>query len=230
MIIYSPVKKAPYPINSIAELKLQIGRQGQFFGEDKSGPACNFRSYYPCDKTLYQALGMAGHNGLDIPLYTGTEVYASHNGIIVETSSDPNAGLGVVIFDKTQLIKTYYWHLESFPVKVGDEVNAGQVIGYADNTGLSSGSHLHFGLKETDQYGISIKTNSFNGAIDPLPYMVWFNTMDKELLIKARQICEGYLDPAGQTYWADKEEKPYWVARIKDKIRQLQEVLTELEK
>ena len=54
--------------------------------------------------------------------------------------------------------------------------------------------------------------------------------MDKELLVKARQVCEGYLDPAGQIYWADKDEKSYWIARLQDKIRQLQEVLSELQK
>ena len=48
--------------------------------------------------------------------------------------------------------KTIYWHLiKEIPVKVGQKVQAGDVVGYADNTGFSTGDHLHFGLKPQEK-------------------------------------------------------------------------------
>ena len=47
---------------------------------------------------------------------------------------------------------TRYAHLLSFSIKDGDYVHQGQEIGRADNTGSSSGSHLHFAMyQEADE-------------------------------------------------------------------------------
>src|SRR5260370_31962867 len=60
---------------------------------------------------------------------------------------------------------------------VGVAVKAGDLLGYADNTGLSTGDHLHFGLKpqaEAEPAGTWInvaQTNGYLGAIDPTPYL-----------------------------------------------------------
>ena len=42
-----------------------------------------------------------------------------------------------------------YAHLSRFArgIKAGQRVEQGQVIGFVGNTGLSTGAHLHFGLK-----------------------------------------------------------------------------------
>src|SRR3990167_4026899 len=164
--------------------------------------------------------GSGGHNGLDWPCAEGTEILATHDGEAAyyeeKDSSGNFIGYGkyISIRDRENGFKTEYCHLSKV-VKTG-QVKAGEVIGLSGNTGNSSGPHLHFTLKNPK-------------AIDPLPFFVWFNDMS-ETLVKARQVCEGYLDPEGQTYWADKDEKSYWIARIQDKIKQLQEVLSELKK
>ena len=164
--------------------------------------------------------GPGGHNGVDWPCAEGTEVLASHDGeaAYYEEKNPQGEFIGygkyVTIRDRNNGFKTEYCHL-SRVVKTG-QVKAGEVIGLSGNTGNSTGPHLHFTLKNPT-------------AIDPLPFFVWFGVMN-ETLVKARQVCEGYLDPEGQTYWADKDEKSYWIARIQDKIKQLQEVLSELQK
>jgi len=59
---------------------------------------------------------------------------------------------------------TRYAHLKSFIVKNGKEVNQGEKIGYSDNTGASTGTHLHFALykKQGSQY-IGVKPEPMSG-------------------------------------------------------------------
>ena len=39
-----------------------------------------------------------------------------------------------------------YMHMTTYTVKVGQKVSQGQHIGYMGSTGISTGSHLHFGI------------------------------------------------------------------------------------
>lgn len=102
---------------------------------------------------LYTHFGMAGHNGTD--LQAGEQnVYAACAGTVIEQQLVPARGLGLGIltdtpvdldsFPSPHFMKIRYWHLKSFNVKVGNHVNVGDVIGISDNTGYSSGDHLHF--------------------------------------------------------------------------------------
>lgn len=135
---------------------------------------------------LYFSLGMLGHNGLDLVAGHGQEVRAAHDGIVTFAGEDGSAGWGVVLRTEnereygnaTAFFKTIYWHLlPAIPVKAGQKIKCGQVIGFADNTGLSTGDHLHFGLKpvfqgEQDwQWGNVEQLNGYFGAVDPLPYL-----------------------------------------------------------
>lgn len=134
----------------------------------------------------YAEQGMKGHNGIDMFAMDGTPVYAAHDGRVTFTGYDGAGGLGVVIrteekFDygkKEVYFKTIYWHLKKDSIKVtgSQKVKAGDLIAQADNTGLSTGSHLHFALKpiykkEKDwQWENLEQDNGYKGAIDPLPY------------------------------------------------------------
>jgi len=101
---------------------------------------------------LYAAFGMSGHNGTD--LQAGEQnVYAGCAGTVIEKQTVPARGLGLGILTDVKVdldglgshyMKMRYWHLKSFTVEVGDHVSAGQIIGVSDNTGYSSGDHLHF--------------------------------------------------------------------------------------
>lgn len=199
----------PNKLESIDELIQIITRRGQFYGQDISGPACNYDPAYSCDHSLYEALGLKGHNGLDIPVNHGEPIIASHDGMVLEVGDFESAGLGVVLWNKENNFKTIYWHFKENHVKVGDVVKREEVIGLGDNTGLSSGDHLHYGLKETDNKGKTINWgNGFKGAIDPLPYLVWFDedmTLTEGLLDKLYlSIFHRHVDDEGRDYWKDK--------------------------
>lgn len=136
---------------------------------------------------LYKdTLGLKGHNGMDMSAKNGTPVYATHDGEVTFAGEDGSGGLGVVIRTLephdyeggTALIKSIYWHLKhgSIIVTANQKVKKGEKIGEADNTGLSTGDHLHFGIKpiaqgeQAWQWNNVEQTNGYNGAIDPSPY------------------------------------------------------------
>lgn len=226
MNLYCPVKKTVWgQVNNLDDLKNHIAKSGQPFGVDWSGPASEFNPAYPSNVSLYQYLNFNPptntHSGVDIPVTTGTEIFSSTNGIIKEVSESLTKGLGVVVYDPLQRCKTLYWHLRDFPVKVGDHVKAGDLIGYSDNTGYSKGPHLHWELKLTDEQG-----NSLN-SVDPMPYLVWHSPMT-ENEVKALQVLEGYQDPDGLQFWVGKPLSEYLKARLADKVRQESEVLQKL--
>ena len=136
---------------------------------------------------LYKEIGLAGHNGLDLPCPIGEPIYAAHDGIVTYAGTDGKEGYGIVIRTEERFYdldnnlyfwKTIYWHLlPNIPVRVGQKVQIGDIIGYGDTTGYATGSHLHFGLKpiaqgENEWTWINTKQNNgYFGAIDPEPYL-----------------------------------------------------------
>lgn len=129
-----------------------------------------------------------GHDGIDFMAVHGQPVYAPVDGYATY-STDVNKGQGVIISTTeayayaggTCYFQVLLWHLvgdsdEKFPKPfVGTKlVQAGDLIGYANNTGApneSSGDHLHMGVKPCDvNYKLLSPGNGFNGGIDPTPY------------------------------------------------------------
>jgi len=121
-----------------------------------------------------------GHPGLDLRAIHGEPVYAAHDGQAIYIK-DAHGGEGIYLFANGYL--TNYWHLIGdtdyhFPPPIPFDnnyhsVSAGDLIGYADNTGApyeSSGDHCHFGLAMTDANNrILNQENGYSGFIDPLP-------------------------------------------------------------
>lgn len=137
---------------------------------------------------LYPHFGMAGHNGTD--LGSGVQnIYASCDGVVVEKQTVPARGLGVGILTNeqydfgalgTHFIKIRYWHLKVIYCEVGDTIHAGDLIGISNNTGYSSGDHLHFEGQPMDKDAGGHPYLAFNAAqpgviasaIDIEPYFV----------------------------------------------------------
>lgn len=127
--------------------------------------------------------GQNGHPGIDFMAYHGQPVYASHDGEAVYVK-DSHGGEG--IWNYAPGFVTIYWHLvgdtdPNFPPPINYQLNgpripvkAGQLIGYADNTGApfeSTGDHLHFGLILLNAQESELNTNNgTQGCIDPEPY------------------------------------------------------------
>ncbi len=104
---------------------------------------------------------MRVHHGVDLAAPQGTDVAAAAAGT-VEAATDnyreePARGL-VVVVDHGEGYKTYYGHLESIAVTLGQSVVSGDMIGTVGSTGLSTGPHLHF---EIWQDGESVEPGRF---------------------------------------------------------------------
>ncbi|MBU5688658.1 MAG: M23 family metallopeptidase, partial [Candidatus Aenigmarchaeota archaeon] len=101
------------------------------------------------------------HSGIDLGVVEGTPVHAIQDGIVVRAGYF-NDGFGnrVVIEHTIDGNKYYslYGHLkcDGINVKVGDPVNAGDIIGYSGGadgcSGTSTGPHLHFEIRESQNY------------------------------------------------------------------------------
>ncbi|HUS27090.1 MAG TPA: M23 family metallopeptidase [Kofleriaceae bacterium] len=88
------------------------------------------------------------HLGVDYAAPVGTPVWAAASGTV--THAGPAGGAGnLVMIRHDNGIETAYMHLSKFAsIKVGQRIEAKTVIGYVGTTGLSTGPHLHFGVKK----------------------------------------------------------------------------------
>jgi murein DD-endopeptidase MepM/ murein hydrolase activator NlpD len=88
------------------------------------------------------------HNGIDIVAPYGTPVRASGAGRVVYIGwnyADGADPAWIVVIAHASNLTTWYAHLQSrYPVRAGQTVRKGQVIGYEGNTGRSTGAHLHW--------------------------------------------------------------------------------------
>lgn len=83
------------------------------------------------------------HRGTDFANGCGAGIYAASSGRV--DAAFYNGGYGNYIrIQHGGGVATGYAHLSRFAVRYGQQVSAGQLIGYAGNTGASQGCHLHF--------------------------------------------------------------------------------------
>lgn len=84
------------------------------------------------------------HYGMDFTAPTGTEVYATADGV-VEIVDRSRRGYGnKIVLDHGFGYETLYGHLSAFNVRRGRKVRRGDVIGFVGSTGQSTGPHLHY--------------------------------------------------------------------------------------
>jgi murein DD-endopeptidase MepM/ murein hydrolase activator NlpD len=89
----------------------------------------------------------AGHIAFDIAVPVGTPIKTTMDGKVVYAGWN-NQGYGNLVIVENGPYRTYYAHLSSIPVSVGDQVSAGTVIGLSGNTGNSTGPHLHYEIRQ----------------------------------------------------------------------------------
>lgn len=88
------------------------------------------------------------HAGEDLAAPEGTPVVAALSGRVVSSGLAGGYGLAVEIEHQRPLRRTLYGHLSELYVKAGDRVRQGEVVGRVGSTGLSTGPHLHFELRQ----------------------------------------------------------------------------------
>lgn len=91
------------------------------------------------------------HTGLDFTADTGTPVYATGNGTVVECEVKRWGYGQSVIIDHGFGYRTRYAHLSEFKCKPGDKIVRGQVIGLVGSTGKSTAPHLHYEVEKNGQ-------------------------------------------------------------------------------
>lgn len=84
------------------------------------------------------------HCGLDVKVYTGDTIRAAFSGKVRMVRYDAGGYGKYVVIRHHNGLETLYGHLSKQLVDEEQEVRAGEVIGLGGNTGLSTGSHLHF--------------------------------------------------------------------------------------
>jgi len=131
-------------------------RVNQFFGENPDS---------------YKGFGLPGHEGLDLFAPDGANIYAAAEGDVYQAGFPKNHPYGRHIRIKHQMggktVHTIYGHLSEILISEGQHVAAGTLIGHADNTGNSRGSHLHLTVKIEGE-----QTKGYPaGIVDPWPYL-----------------------------------------------------------
>lgn len=91
------------------------------------------------------------HYGMDFTASTGTEIYATGDGVI-EVVENSMRGYGKrVVINHGFGYKSLYAHLNGFNVRKGQKVKRGEVIGFVGTTGTSTAPHLHYEVFKNNQ-------------------------------------------------------------------------------
>ena len=93
---------------------------------------------------------VSSHTGTDIACAEGTPILAAADGIVTVANGLDSWGGSYGYYIQINHgggIETLYAHCSSICVTPGQQVQAGQVIGYVGHTGRATGSHLHFEVR-----------------------------------------------------------------------------------
>lgn len=159
-----------------------------------------------------EVYGPGGHNGYDWSCTTDTPVYAMHDGsAVLKEERNPDGtykGYGLYVILQGSGVQTYYAHLHEAG-KLG-QVRAGDVIGYSNNSGFSSGPHLHVTCKELDSSGlVKNRNNGHDGAVDFSAWLVWRPAYTDT--VKAEEVRDLYRLAFYRDPFPD--ELAYWTGR-----------------
>ncbi|WP_421920710.1 peptidoglycan DD-metalloendopeptidase family protein [Marinifilum sp.] len=144
------------------------------FGFIKSTPAAlegNFDTYYESEKfhkpvptgnKIYMTSGYGEryhpikkkkifHRGIDIAAPKGTRILSIADGVVRKVNLNYEQGKGYgrfVIVDYADGLSALYSQMNSYSVKEGQKVKAGDVLGTIGSSGISTGPHLHLEIKK----------------------------------------------------------------------------------
>lgn len=129
--------------------------------------------------------GPRGHLGVDLFAVHNQPVYNALKGKVYKIDTNPRSGLDVRVESEKngRKFRHIYEHLLGYQPKVGDEIDAGELIGWADNTGYSAGDHLHWQVEEL--------LDGVWTPIDPLPLTDKLHAQDARTLLELlARLCD----------------------------------------
>ena len=92
-----------------------------------------------------------GHTGMDLAVPTGTPVRAALPGTVTTAAYDAGGYGYYVVIDHGNGLSTLYAHNSRLVARVGDAVEAGDIVSVSGSTGRSTGPHLHFEVRVNGQ-------------------------------------------------------------------------------
>lgn len=142
-----------------ARLEAQGGGEGRSAAKKSLG---DIRFTWPCPASSRVSSGFGRrssptrgassyHQGIDIAAATGTAIVAAAEGDVVTASYSGSAG-NYIMISHGGGVYSLYMHCSQLDVSTGQHVSAGQTIGKVGSTGISTGPHLHFGIRSGGQY------------------------------------------------------------------------------
>ena len=90
------------------------------------------------------------HAGIDIPAPEGEVILAAADGTVSEVGFNPERG-NYLVLDHGDGLSTLYGQCRDFTVEEGDTVRVGEMIGAVGSTGMSTGPHLHFEVRQDNE-------------------------------------------------------------------------------
>ena len=88
------------------------------------------------------------HYGMDFSAKTGTEIYATGDGVVSKVRRSKRGYGNYVKINHGFGYETLYAHMSKYIVKKGQKVKRGEVIGYVGNTGISTAPRLHYEVRK----------------------------------------------------------------------------------
>ena len=90
------------------------------------------------------------HTGTDIACAKGTDIHVVSSGTVTFAQRDGSYG-NLIKVDHGNGVETWYAHCDKLYAKVGQTVEAGDVIAAVGSTGNSTGPHLHLEIRVNGQ-------------------------------------------------------------------------------
>lgn len=133
---------------------------------------------------MYAQFSLKGHNGIDIGFPKGTEVVFPIR-LWVTFVSNSAKGYGKYLFGQTEekfidgtgyYLELVFAHFDEVVATPNKWYEIGELIGYGDSTGFSTGHHLHLGIRpyvrlnQTSFKQLNLN-NGYLGYVDPEPYL-----------------------------------------------------------
>ena len=152
-------------VPAVASVPVQVSKSGGKasghlipFANNPAEPAHNVGApgtakqiaYYIAPLSHYvQTQGIHGYNAVDLAAPEGTPIRAAADGdVVVAREGGWNGGYGsYVVISHNNGAETLYGHMSKVTAYDGEHVVQGQVIGYVGQTGLATGPHVHFEIR-----------------------------------------------------------------------------------